>query len=121
MLHLRLFRSKTRGRTTRGENETKLRANSRFRSSVFPRRFPIIRYLTRVPLSQSYVTQRRVSILVFPKRFMNYVDRSVRGRGVCVCTRGSTKANASGPFWKNVVCRCMAFDGLESASFEKRG
>lgn len=28
-------------------------------------------------------------------------------------------ANASGLFWQNVVC--MAFDGLESASFGKRG
>lgn len=28
-------------------------------------------------------------------------------------------ANASGLFWQNVVC--MAFDGLESASFGKKG
>lgn len=76
MLRLRLFQSKTRGITI-------LRANSRFQSLAFPRRFPIIRYLTRVPLSRSYVTQRRVSVRVFPKRFMNYVDGSVRGRG-CV-------------------------------------
>lgn len=100
---LRLFRSKTRGRTTRDENETKLRANSRFQSLSFPRRFPIIRYLTRVPLSRSYVTQQRVSVRVFPKRFMNYVDGWVRGRGVCAY-RGDP--NASGLFWQNVVYRC---------------
>lgn len=98
-----LFRSKTRGRTTRDENETKLRANSRFQSLSFPRRFPIIRYLTRVPLSRSYVTQQRVSVRVFPKRFMNYVDGWVRGRGVCAY-RGDP--NASGLFWQNVVYRC---------------
>lgn len=46
------------------------------------------------------------------------MDRCVGG-GVCMCTwRGSTMANASGLFWQNVVC--MAFDGLESASFGKR-
>lgn len=100
---LRLFRSKTRGRTTRDENETKLRANLRFQSLSFPRRFPIIRYLTRVPLSRSYVTQQRVSVRVFPKRFMNYVDGWVRGRGVCAY-RGDP--NASGLFWQNVVYRC---------------
>lgn len=100
---LRLFRSKTRGRTTRDENETKLRANSRFQSLSFPRRFPIIRYLTRVPLSRSYVIQQRVSVRVFPKRFMNYVDGWVRGRGVCAY-RGDP--NASGLFWQNVVYRC---------------
>lgn len=95
---LRLFRSKTRGRTTRDENETKLRANSRFQSLSFPRRFPIIRYLTRVPLSRSYVTQRQVSVRVFPKRFMNYVDGWVRGRGVCAY-RGSKR------FW-TVLAEC---------------
>lgn len=95
---LRLFRSKTRGRTTRDENETKLRANSRFQSLSFPRRFPIIRYLTRVPLSRSYVTQQRVSVRVFPKRFMNYVDGWVRGRGVCAY-RGSKR------FW-TVLAEC---------------
>lgn len=66
----------------RGWNEI-ARANSSSISKVpFPRRFPIIRYLTLVPLSRSYVTHQRVSVGVFLKRFMNYVDRSACGRSL---------------------------------------
>lgn len=73
-----LFQSKTQERK---KKKRKRGVNSWFQSLAFPRRFPIIRYPTRVPLSRSYVTQRRVSVGVFPKRFMNYVDRWARGRG----------------------------------------
>ena len=69
-------------RDTRAESNEIIRANSFAIWKVpFPRRFPIIRYLTRVPLSRSYVTHRRASVELFLKRFMNYVDRSAVWEG----------------------------------------
>lgn len=70
----------------------------------FPRRFPIIRYLVRVPLSRSYVTHRRVSVGVVLKRFMNYVDRSACGRSLNTLVARSSQP-ALLDCWQNVVYR----------------
>ena len=70
----------------------------------FPRRFPIIRYLVRVPLSRSYVTHQRVSVGVVLKRFMNYVDRSACGRSPNTLVARSSQSTLL-DCWQNVVYR----------------